>query len=87
GATGTYRVVGFAAVRVVAVEGSGGSKFFRIQPTILIDETAIPGEAGEGQSDYVYGPLKLVRQASRGKRRPTRCLRLSAGQRVAPRRR
>jgi len=42
GANATYRVVNFQPCRIVAVDFSGKSKFVIVQPSYVIDSTAIP---------------------------------------------
>lgn len=62
GNNATFRVVGFAGIRIVHVKltGSMSSKKVLIQPAICVDPTAI-SDPGSNASTYVYRPPMLVR--------------------------
>jgi len=56
-----FRIIGFAGIRIVAVKltGAMNKKYVLIQPSFVVDETAITGP-GTGTSYYVYEPVRLV---------------------------
>ncbi len=56
-----FRIVGFAGIRIVAVKFTGAMKlkYVLIQPSFVVDATAITGP-GTGTSYYVYEPVRLV---------------------------
>jgi hypothetical protein len=61
GSKTSYTIVGFAGVRIVHVEATGGNKSIRIQPAYVVDSSAITGTAGASSSQYVYGPVRLTK--------------------------
>lgn len=62
GNNATFRVVGFAGIRIVYVKltGSMNAKKVLIQPAICVDPTAV-SDPGSNSSQYVYRPPMLVR--------------------------
>jgi hypothetical protein len=48
GNNATYKIVGFAPVRILAVSFKGNPKYVVVQPAIMRDPTAIPGEVTSG---------------------------------------
>lgn len=60
GTQASYRVVGFAAIRIVDVGINGLNRYIRIQPAVVADESVITGD-GPGESYFVSQPVKLTR--------------------------
>jgi len=58
GVNATYTIVGFAGVRIVAVNATGSDKQIRIQPAIVVDDAAVTGSGGVG--GHIYRPVRLV---------------------------
>ncbi len=57
GATSDFTIVGFAGVRIMAVQGPGGGPgAIYVQPAVVIDNSAIPGTA---PSSFVYRQVVL----------------------------
>jgi hypothetical protein len=56
----TYTIVGFAGVRIVDFALTGNDKYIRIQPAVVVDETAI-ADYGSNTSDFVAPPVRRVR--------------------------
>lgn len=59
----TYRIVGFAGVRIMAVRltGNPGSRYVLAQPAVMVDRTAVTSSTVTGTSYNVYKPPTLVR--------------------------
>jgi hypothetical protein len=57
GSNAWYRVVQFAAVRIMAVDFQGNPKYVIIQPALCYDPTAIPGKA---QSSWTKGGVVVL---------------------------
>ncbi len=60
GNNASFRIVGFAGIRVMDVSLTGSNKYIRIQPSYVADPTAISG-GSNGQSYFVGQPVQLVR--------------------------
>jgi hypothetical protein len=60
GDTVNYTIVGFAGIRILDYRLSGNEKYIKIQPAIVIDDTAIAG-GPENSSYTVFQPVVLVR--------------------------
>ncbi|NIL96755.1 MAG: hypothetical protein GTO53_04800 [Planctomycetales bacterium] len=59
GNTAMFTVVGFGGVRVLDYQLTGKNKYILMQPSIVIDPTAVSGNYG--QSYFVGQPVRLVR--------------------------
>ena len=60
--TGTYKVIGFTAVVVVAVNLSGTNPYIIVQPTATVDPSAVlGGGAAVGDAAFVYKTISLSR--------------------------
>ncbi len=58
GSNSVFTVVGFAGVRIVAVEGRGAPGALYVQPAVVVDNAATPGTA---PSPFVYRGVVLTR--------------------------
>lgn len=56
-----YTIVGFAGVRIMEVELTGGDKRVMIQPAKMVVLGGIPGTAEARTSDWLFSPVCLVR--------------------------
>jgi hypothetical protein len=59
GANSNFTIVGFAGVTVVDFSMTGGDKYVLVQPSVVVDPTAITGD--DGSSYFVGQPVHLVR--------------------------
>jgi len=61
GNTASFRIVGFAGIRVVDFDLTSENKYILIQPTIVADDTAISDDTAADTSYGVGPPVHLVR--------------------------
>ena len=60
GNNATYTIVGFVGIRVLHVKLTGSPKYVIVQPSAVIDASALIGKS-PNQSKYLYSNVRLVR--------------------------
>jgi hypothetical protein len=60
GTQASYTIVGFAGVRIMAINLSGGNKYVKLQPAPLVIRGGIPAEPGEQTSQKIFSPVMLT---------------------------
>ncbi|HEY3246358.1 MAG TPA: TadG family pilus assembly protein [Phycisphaerae bacterium] len=60
GNNATFTIVGFAGIRIMHVELTGNPKEVIVQPSFVVDNSAI-SEPGSGSSSFIYEPVRLIR--------------------------
>jgi len=61
GNNAVFKIVGFAGVRIVDFQLTGGDKYIRIQPALVTDDTAISDDNAPDTSYGIGPPVHLVR--------------------------